>query len=922
MRVKERKISKSFWAFTLVLVIFLTNILEAGEVSAADVPAPTITKAFIGDKTISGSKAMRKAINGVATYGTIHVTLKDSSGNKKGETKKFTRKGNSGNWSVTLDEEVAKGDIVYVKQEYQGNFSDEVVVEAKQAISESYKDKLSMPTLEVWSENTFVIDADAVEDIVKAFLTENNKLENVDGKNFEGNLYVATSPYDTKKGIDVAGNGKSLTITFSDESTLKLDISDKVTVHEITEISTDPIIDTLKVVDSKITGRVDLTKVAAPERLRVEIVTNFGNTGPKDFCTDQGCSIDKGTKVFATVNPETGEFSYEIGNNNAVLGKDFGVIVKEYGKKNNCKTIQPVLATPEKTEVRDPRKLTDKDKEAIDKAIRDANTVNDVSKLPNGTGDWDGVPAVIQFDDSGNVKIFSGNDVAGTWDPDNDYKFVPEKNEDGSVKLKEGAEAKTTIPAKDLVKNLAPEKPAMEIKDENIVITPNEKDTDAKKLTVTYTDKKGTEQTITAEKTDDGKWTVGGGATVDQNGVVTLPIKNTKTESILIATVTDAGGLTDEEKPLTSEKASLKLPAPSEYIVSFDGNGGSGSMESKKVKEGDEYTLPENGFTAPENKEFDGWEINGEAKKVGDKITVTEDTIVTAKWKDKSGDQDPNDPGKQDPNDPGKQDPNEPGKQDPNNPETQKPNEKPENGGRVQPWPGYWWYFGNNTDPIQATEVKTQEKQEYNNHERYMYGYPDGTVRPEGMMTRAEAAALIARLAKLDMSNDAKPNFQDTESAWYNSAINAMTSKDLMFADKDGNFRPNQAITRAEFARALYGVDKKNDKVAPFEDVKGHEFEAAINQAYGNGRINGYPDGTFKPDAYIQRSEAARILNQYANRGVDFDGLAGVRKYLIKFTDIDESHWAYYEIMEAANSHEYKRVRGKQIETWLQILNK
>ena len=457
----------------------------------------------------------------------------------------------------------------------------------------------------------------------------------------------------------------------------------------------------------------------------------------------------------------------------------------------------------------------------------------------------------------------------------------------------------------------------MEIKDENIVITPNEKDTDAKKLTVTYTDKNGIEQTITATKDESGEWTVGDGATVDQNGVVTLPIKNAKAESTLTATVTDAGGLTDEEKPLTSEETSLNLPAPSEYIVSFDGNGGSGAMEKATVKKGSEYTLPENGFTAPENKEFDGWEINGEAKKVGDKITVTEDTTVTATWKNKSEDQDPNEPGKQDPNDPGKQDPNDPG--------TKKPNEKPENGGRVQPWPGYWWYFGNNTDPIQATEVKTQEKQEeieYNNHERYMYGYPDGTVRPEGMMTRAEAAALIARLAKLDMSNDAKPNFQDTESAWYNSAINAMTSKDLMFADKDGNFRPNQAITRAEFARALYGVDKKNDKVAPFEDVKGHEFEAAINQAYGNGRINGYPDGTFKPDAYIQRSEAARILNQYANRGVDFDGLAGVRKYLIKFTDIDESHWAYYEIMEAANSHEYKRARGKQIETWIQILNK
>ncbi|WP_019132055.1 S-layer homology domain-containing protein [Peptoniphilus obesi] len=1138
MITKERKISKSFLALTLVLVMFLTNILGAGEVSAqTSVPKPTINPVAPNAQEITGGglvgSGQRKRFNKDCI---IHVTVKDEN-DIEIETADVSIKPKGGSkWKVTLKNKVKAGYKVYAKQEFNGGFSDEVFVKVKQLLSELYKGKLSMPTLEVWSEDTFVIDADAVEDIVKAFKTENNKLENVDDKNFEGNLYVPKNANDKINPIDVAGNGKSIDVTFSDKSKLTLDVSDKVTVHKITEISTAPIIDTLKVVDSKITGRVDLTKVAAPERLRVEIVTSFGETKPSDFCTDRGCSIDKGTKIFATVNPDTGEFSYEIGNDNVVLGKDFGVIVKEYGKKNNCKTIQPELVIPDLTGVRDPRKLTDKDKEAIGKAIRDANTVNDVSKLPDGTGDWDGMPAVIQFDDSGNVKIFSGNDVAGTWDPNNNYKFVPETNEDGSYKVNEGAEPTIIIPAKDLVKNIKPDAPTLALSEDkkNITITPNlEVDTDAHIITVSYKDKDGNDQTTTATKADDGTWSITKGeGSVDDNGVITLPKDKVKGGTDVTATVTDKGGIADDDKdPLTSEPGTLTIKETiadkvealggldpvdikkwvgdtvewkkgvkakdsatdkdkiQEYIngatvtdvsepkirttnnsgdfegkvkVKFDddseiivekqmlyvsdlvspsdkknlpddaidvelklgegvkagevegsketpvtaktykvkpgtdlstekvsktektcfedvgaivtddtyvdltwndknkgkdfkataennvftatatkkfkvtvqANGGTGDDKVEYKKSGENFTLPaKDTFTPPENKEFDGWEINGEAKKVGDKITVTEDTTVTAKWKDKSGDQDPNDPGKQDPNDPGKQDPNDPGKQDPNDPGkqdpndpgTKKPNEKPENGGRVQPWPGYWWYFGNNTDPIQATEVKTQEKQEeieYNNHERYMYGYPDGTVRPEGMMTRAEAAALIARLAKLDMSNDAKPNFQDTESAWYNSAINAMTSKNLMFADKDGNFRPNQAITRAEFARALYGVDKKNDKVAPFEDVKGHEFEAAINQAYGNGRINGYPDGTFKPDAYIQRSEAARILNQYANRGVDFDGLAGVRRYLIKFTDIDESHWAYYEIMEATNSHEYKRARGKQIETWLQILNK
>lgn len=206
-------------------------------------------------------------------------------------------------------------------------------------------------------------------------------------------------------------------------------------------------------------------------------------------------------------------------------------------------------------------------------------------------------------------------------------------------------------------------------------------------------------------------------------------------------------------------------------------------------------------------------------------------------------------------------------------------------------------------------------------HYRYIYGYPDGTVRPEGLITRAEAAALIARIAMLDMSDKAKPNFKDTPSMWYNSAINVVVKKNLMLAD-DGKFRPNEAITRAEFARALFYIDAKNAAVAPFADVKGHKFEEAINQAYGNGRIAGYPDGTFRPDAFIKRAEAAKILNHYAKRGVDHDGMKGVEVYTTHFTDLNERYWGYYEIMEAANTHEYERRVNTVLETWTKINNK
>ena len=301
--------------------------------------------------------------------------------------------------------------------------------------------------------------------------------------------------------------------------------------------------------------------------------------------------------------------------------------------------------------------------------------------------------------------------------------------------------------------------------------------------------------------------------------------------------------------------------------VTFNGNGGGGSMNKATVKKGSTYKLPESKFTPPAGKVFAGWMIGDskEVKAVGTEIKVDGPIKLTAVYKDA-------------------------------------PNSS--NGS------GYWF-----------VPAPAEPEKEIGRHDRYLYGYEDKRVRPEGNITRAEAAALIARLAELDMSDKSKPDFVDTPSAWYNSAINIMVKKDLMFGDKNGNFRPAEPITRGEFARALLYIDATNDKVAPFADVKGHQFEAAINQAYGNNRISGYPDGTFRPDAYIQRAEAARILNQYANRGTTLEGMAPVAKDLIQFTDINPSHWAYCEVMEAANTHEYERVKGTQAETWLRILH-
>ena len=419
----------------------------------------------------------------------------------------------------------------------------------------------------------------------------------------------------------------------------------------------------------------------------------------------------------------------------------------------------------------------------------------------------------------------------------------------------------------------------------NLIITPPTEG-DVTSVSVTYKNEENSKKTPKAIKDNEGNWTIennDNGETVDgSSGVITIPKGKYKLGEAVIAVANNNQAQSGEA---TETPVEIKLMK----------NDGSDKSDSSITIKNQFYVLPaiydlpEYMYTAPDGKEFDGWEINGVRKSVGEKIQITDNTVVKAIWRDKPV----------------------------------------ENSG----YHGYFYepstdidYYRPNKDVKPVEEVKPKEEYkpaeefETGRHFRYIYGYVDHTVRPEGMITRCEAAALIARLANLDMTDNSKPNFNDTPSAWYNTAINAVVKLNLMFADKDGNFRPNEAITRAEFARALFYIDKKNDAVAPFADVKGHEFEAAINQAYGNGLIVGYLDETFKPDAFIQRAEAAKILNKYANRGVTLEGMSAVKMDLKHFIDIDQNHWAYCEIMEAANSHEYRRVKGTLEETWTMIL--
>ena len=217
-------------------------------------------------------------------------------------------------------------------------------------------------------------------------------------------------------------------------------------------------------------------------------------------------------------------------------------------------------------------------------------------------------------------------------------------------------------------------------------------------------------------------------------------------------------------------------------------------------------------------------------------------------------------------------------------------------------------------------EVEPEDLRPVHDHNAYMFGYTDGTVRPNGKITRAEAAALVTRLLGLDtFASAAKPVFSDTPSSWYNKAINAAVDRGIMKGYPDGRFRPNAPITRAEFTQMISTIDNKPYGVAPFADVKGHWAERAIGSEYQAGRIMGYPDQTFRPNAFITRCEAVVILNKIFQRNYDAMSLKDAKNaYLIKgFIDLPTSFWGYYDMIEATNSHSFKRRNeGKVQEDW------
>ena len=223
--------------------------------------------------------------------------------------------------------------------------------------------------------------------------------------------------------------------------------------------------------------------------------------------------------------------------------------------------------------------------------------------------------------------------------------------------------------------------------------------------------------------------------------------------------------------------------------------------------------------------------------------------------------------------------------------------------------------------------VVDPDKPQLNTEDHYAYivGYEDGTVRPEGDITRAEVATIFFRLLTDESRDEYWSQTNDyidvAEGDWYNNAVSTLSKAGILNGYEDGSFQPNGNITRAEFATiAARFFEATYEGEDLFPDIEDHWARDYINQAAHAGIVNGYPNGTFQPQENITRAEAMTIVNRTLDRHPDADHFLAD---MITWPDNLESAWYYEQVQEATNSHEYimKTDADKNpYEIWKEIL--
>lgn len=419
--------------------------------------------------------------------------------------------------------------------------------------------------------------------------------------------------------------------------------------------------------------------------------------------------------------------------------------------------------------------------------------------------------------------------------------------------------------------------------------------------------------------------------------------------------------------------AKLKLAVPT-YTVTYDANGGSGTMTDKNspYAYGAAATVLTNGFTRSRYT-FTGWNTQADGKgtscKAGDSIDVTGNIVLYAQWSKNSSRDDDDDKyffaiQKVDAQDGHalngakfklyQLDKND---RIVNRRVVETRQQSSKNGIALfgvedkNSYDGIWYYaevsapegyvLDNTEHKIKATDffdslstaVKyadtvrnyrgtTPDLLNDSNHFAYVIGYMDGNVRPYGLISRAETTTIFFRLLK-DSVRDGNLLTSNTytdvaDDYWANTAISTMTGLGIVQGRSADTFDPKAPITRAQFAAICARFDTgKSSGTQSFTDIKGHWAEKYIERAAELGWIKGFEDGTFRPDTYITRAQAMTMINRVLNRipEEESDLLPGMNVW----PDCNPGDWFYLAVQEATNSHDFEHKAGNY-ETWTKLM--
>lgn len=232
---------------------------------------------------------------------------------------------------------------------------------------------------------------------------------------------------------------------------------------------------------------------------------------------------------------------------------------------------------------------------------------------------------------------------------------------------------------------------------------------------------------------------------------------------------------------------------------------------------------------------------------------------------------------------------------------------------------------GHHPRPKPTVEIEDDDALGLNttDHFAYIVGYGNGEVRPQNNITRAEVATIFFRLLTDDVRDEnlTKTNrYSDVAAtSWYNTAVSTLSSMGIITGYPDGTFRPNAAITRAEFAAIAARFDSNGDKTtAKFSDIATHWAKDEISIAYNNGWITGYPNSTFGPQRDITRAETMTLVNRVLNRQPETED--DLLPNMTVWTDnANPKAWYYLAVQEATNSHYYEFKTNSQYEKWTEL---